>query len=56
MVEVSVADFMYTPFRVAGLAFAIAFISVSRLDFSCSSVKEAFPTGTWMMFALSSLY
>ena len=39
-----------------GLALLIASISVWKLSANCSSVKEALPTGTWMMFVLSSLY
>ena len=44
------------PFNVLGFAFKIAAISVWKLSVNCSSVKEAFPIGTWIMFVLSNLY
>ena len=34
----------------------IASISVWKLSANCSSVKDAFPTGTWIIFVLSNLY
>ena len=40
----------------AGFALTIAPINVWKLSANCSSVKEAVPTGTWIMFVLSSLY
>ena len=39
-------DFRYWPFSAAGLALLIAAISVWKLSFSCSSVKEALPITT----------
>src|SRR5699024_3962467 len=56
IVDVRVTLFRYWPLTAAGLAVLIASISVWKLSANCSSVKEALPIGTWMMFVLSSLY
>ena len=48
--------FKNCPFTAEGLAFAIASINVSKFSCNFASSKETFPIGTWIMFALSSLY
>src|SRR5699024_4693408 len=56
MVGAKVMLLKYCPFRLLGRALLMASIRVWKLSANCSSVKEAFPIGTWIMFVLSNLY
>lgn len=49
-------ELIFGPFTAAGLAFMIASTSFWKLSANCSSVKDALPIGTWIMFVLSNLY
>ena len=56
IVEAITTLLRYCPLAADGFAFTIASIKVWKFSSNCSSVKEAFPTGTWIILALSSLY
>ena len=56
MTDKKFRDWDEVPLAVAGFALMTASISVRRLAPSCSSVKEALPSGQWIIAVLSTRY